>query len=126
MLSHNDTKHTVVVAIFTLTILLILLFIVINATSYAQEPQCTTIYFPDTHCNEDESKVSDPRGGFKCVKKIISMEWPAKQCIKDFKPSDNTKIIVPLDSEGNPVYSLARLENFDFKMVCPVVKQRSE
>jgi hypothetical protein len=115
MLSRNGCKNVCKI-IVTVILGLVLAMIVLLAASLSHAQD-------DTVCHDDEAKVNDARGGYKCVPKVISMEWPAKDCIKDFKPNENTKLIVPLDYQGNPDFTKARLENFEFKMVCPVVKQ---
>jgi hypothetical protein len=97
-----------------------------------KDSQCVihneVLFFPEVKCNEDENKVADPRGGFKCIKivKAKTLEYNAKDCIKNFKPLDSTKLIIPLDYKGDPDFSNAHLEGFEFKLVCPVVKQKEE
>ena len=110
MLSHDGAKISGTVILLIVLVLLVVMF---SSLSHCQE----------TQCHDDEVKVTDTKGGYKCIPKVTTMEWPAKGCVKDFKPTENTKLIVPLDWVGNPDFTRAKLENFEFTMICPVVKQ---
>ena len=78
---------------------------------------------PVVQCHDDEDKVSDSRGGMKCIPKKKFAQYNAKECIKDFKPKDETLLVIPLDDQGNMQMDKARLENFEFKFVCPVIRK---
>ena len=73
----------------------------------------------DSPCHPDETILTDSRGRH-CAPKPEFAEWPAKDCLRDFRPNDRTKIVAPLSFDGTPDLSRARLEDFDFKMVCGV------
>lgn len=74
-------------------------------------------------CHDDEHQVTDSRGGYRCVPTEETMSWPATACVKDFKVSDQTTLVAPLFTETHkPDLNRARLENFEFKMVCGVPK----
>jgi hypothetical protein len=83
----------------------------------------TTLYFPDPKCHDDERMETDTaRGGLKCVKKQQVAEYNAKECVRSFSMTDDSKLIIPLDSSGDPDVSRARLEGFEFRNICPVVR----
>jgi len=76
-------------------------------------------------CHDDEQQVTDSRGGYKCVPndtKPKVMEYSATDCVKDFKPGAQTTLVVPLFTDGSMNMGAARLEHFDFKLVCGVPK----
>jgi hypothetical protein len=50
------------------------------------------------------------------------MEYSATDCVKDFKPGAQTTLVVPLFTDGSMNMGAARLEHFDFKLVCGVPK----
>jgi hypothetical protein len=93
-------------------------------------PPCVTTYISEQpmSCADDERKVTDPRGGFKCIKRTKKMivEYNAADCLKEFKANSETKLVVPLDEDGNPNFDKAHLEGFTFKFVCPVPKKDTE
>lgn len=77
-------------------------------------------------CHEDENKVTGNDGGYRCVAKKKLVTWNAKECVKDLKANDRTTLVVPLDYWGNPDFSKARLENFEFKFTCPLPTKGEE
>ena len=42
--------------------------------------------------------------------------------MREFKVNSNTKLVIPLDYYGEPSMNEARLEHFEFKLVCGVKK----
>lgn len=75
----------------------------------------------DDPCHSDEVRTTDSYGSH-CAHKLEFVEWNANDCVRDFKPTDRTKLIAPFGWDGKPDLSRARLENFDFKLagVCGV------
>ena len=73
-------------------------------------------------CHEDEAQVTDSNGGYHCVARQQTEEWNAEDCVREFKVNSNTKLVIPLDYYGEPSMNEARLEHFDFKLVCGVKK----
>jgi hypothetical protein len=76
-------------------------------------------------CHDDEKQVTDGRGGYKCVPKPEEEEfvvWPALDCVRDFKVTDKTELVAPVGWNRKPDLSKARLEGFEFRLVCGTAK----
>ena len=76
-------------------------------------------------CHDDEQQVTDGRGGYKCVPKPPDEElvvWPALDCVRDFKVTEKTELVAPLGWNHKPDLSKARLEGFEFRLVCGIAK----
>jgi hypothetical protein len=79
----------------------------------------------DKPCHADEEQVTDGNGGSKCVRRATEEElvhWPAKDCIRDFNVSDKTELVAPMGWNHKPDLSKARLEGFEFRLVCGTAK----
>jgi len=76
---------------------------------------------PQDPCHDDEIVVTDSRGQH-CAPKPKALTFRAKDCVRDFKPTDSTILTVPLYGDGSPDLSGSTLSSFEYKLICGVPK----
>jgi hypothetical protein len=79
-------------------------------------------------CHSDECAVADIRGGWKCIpRQYTVMVWDA-MCIKAVHKSEALKLEAPLDDDGQPKMSEAKLAGVqvEFARDCGHIEVRSK